>query len=277
MESASYEERKLEALAEEGMRRIVKGASAVRDQFIKAGQSGGSRQRIYILQAIEDGLRETLERMARWMIDAKLAERQEALQTMRVVAQRLANRSIDAYAATLFGGPASDPAAMSRRLQEMPPVSARLMEMIDLTIDDVAHVILGHAGHSPATSGPSVNATGEQLSILMNSPGSNVQLGRDNLSQNSVIQATVAADLRTFVASVEEQASRLGLDESRHAELVAELETIKAQLNSPRPKPGIVSACLSTVKNILEAATAQLVANPLAQTAQEVMRAIGFG
>lgn len=277
MASAPYFDRKLKDLAAEGARKIGESVAAVRTEFVKAGRLGSGAERHYVQQAIADELRGTLERMARWMIDAKLSERRDVLEAMRAVARNLTTRSIEGNAAALFGNLSTDSEGHTRRLIEMSAMSVKLIEMIDLVIDDAKTEIVGHSKHPSTESGAKVEAPGGQVNLIMGAPGATIQQGRDNLSQSSVIHLSVVTDLRTFVASVEAQASNLELDPSRHAELMAELQTIKAQLESPRPRSNMISACLTTVKNILEATTAQVVAHPLAQTAAEIARAIGLG
>lgn len=85
--------------------------------------------------------------------------------------------------------------------------------------------------------------------------------------QNSIQAITVnEIDLKAvaaLVAQIEQAVKGQQLGKDALAELHADLEAIKAQLASPKPKQSVVRECLGSIRRILEAAGGNLVASGL--------------
>ena len=64
--------------------------------------------------------------------------------------------------------------------------------------------------------------------------------------------------VKTFIAAVEQSVDELKLDAEGQQELKAEINTIKSQLASPKPKKPIITESLQSMKRILEAVTGGL-------------------
>jgi hypothetical protein len=60
--------------------------------------------------------------------------------------------------------------------------------------------------------------------------------------------------IRQVVDDIEKQLDSLQLEADEQAEIRAELDTVRAQLASPRPKPGVIVQGLATVSRVLESA-----------------------
>lgn len=69
--------------------------------------------------------------------------------------------------------------------------------------------------------------------------------------------------IAAFTEAIRAAMEELRLSKESQAELEAEITTIQAQLNSPKPKGGVVRACLTSAKTILEGAMGNVAAAPL--------------
>lgn len=69
--------------------------------------------------------------------------------------------------------------------------------------------------------------------------------------------------VKEFLEKLTKSLPNLGLEKEKVKEAEAEVVSIKAQLGSPKPKSGIVKEGLSSLKTIIESATAAVIAQPL--------------
>ncbi len=88
---------------------------------------------------------------------------------------------------------------------------------------------------------------------------SQVQFGTLSSSQNLNISTTDLGEVAVVIHEVQESIPKIGLDEEKLLEVQAELSTIKAQLNSPKPRIPLIASCLQSVKNIAESAAGSAV------------------
>lgn len=104
---------------------------------------------------------------------------------------------------------------------------------------------------------------------------SQIQQGTTSSTQ---VQRTLDVDaLRELVAELRAIMPELDLEAEQHEEYVADIETVAAQLASPRPKVGVLRESLSSVRAILEGAAGAGVAasaEHLPHLIEEVTRAI---
>lgn len=63
---------------------------------------------------------------------------------------------------------------------------------------------------------------------------------------------TLAEDLTTILNQIRSDLERMPLSEESKAEIVEEIETIEAQMNSPRTESPIIVESLRTIRNIIE-------------------------
>lgn len=82
-------------------------------------------------------------------------------------------------------------------------------------------------------------------------------------SGTQVYNAAAMEDLPALVDALAEAAGKLGLDAGRTRELEVDVATLRVQLASPKPKPGILRDCLGSAKTIIEGAAGSLLASGL--------------
>jgi riboflavin biosynthesis pyrimidine reductase len=68
-----------------------------------------------------------------------------------------------------------------------------------------------------------------------------------------------------FISELNKKINTLELNEHVKQELFAEIQTIKAQSESPKPKNSILRESLSSIRNILEGAGGNIAASLLLQ------------
>ncbi|MEJ2728186.1 MAG: hypothetical protein P8185_06690 [Deltaproteobacteria bacterium] len=78
----------------------------------------------------------------------------------------------------------------------------------------------------------------------------------NTLTDQRVMDPASCQGVEQIAGELKNQAGNLGLDFDRLSELMADLKTIDAQLESSRPKTAIIRECLRSLKEILEDATA---------------------
>lgn len=76
---------------------------------------------------------------------------------------------------------------------------------------------------------------------------------------------------------LESDAKSFDLSEARHAELKADLLTIRAQLASPAPKRGVIAESFRSIRSILEAATGNVVGSVVLSRLAELGQSLGLG
>ena len=69
--------------------------------------------------------------------------------------------------------------------------------------------------------------------------------------------------IMTLVTALRASSKNLGLSSDDEAALRSDVDTLDAQLNSPRPKSSIITECKTSIRTILEGAASALVAAPL--------------
>lgn len=91
--------------------------------------------------------------------------------------------------------------------------------------------------------------------------GSQLQQGTSNsLSYNNDIKMDFEA-VKDLLEQLKVQLNAMGHVPEQKAELQAEIATIESQIKSPNPKEGIVREALKSVRNIIEAGTANLLSS----------------
>ena len=89
-----------------------------------------------------------------------------------------------------------------------------------------------------------------------------IQQGSVNSSQ-SVNYETVMNELSEFLSVLREKLPELVLSSEQNSELDADIITIQAQIDSNRPKYGIIKESLLSIQRIIEGATGAIVAQQL--------------
>lgn len=84
--------------------------------------------------------------------------------------------------------------------------------------------------------------------------GPQIQQARDNAIQVSIAFDVDSPSIEKFLNLLKDKLGKLSLSPDTDAELRAEVKTAEAQIQSPKPKPGIVKECLLSIRRILEGA-----------------------
>jgi hypothetical protein len=94
--------------------------------------------------------------------------------------------------------------------------------------------------------------------------GSTIQQGTIGSSQTLNIGSEALEQLRAFIERLSHSLDELQLQMDSRDELNAEVATVEAQLNSPKPKTSILREGLSSIKRILEGAVGSAIGAQLA-------------
>jgi hypothetical protein len=95
--------------------------------------------------------------------------------------------------------------------------------------------------------------------------GSQIQQGTNQSSQVVTYSTTDFEAIKKFLADLEGQLAILYLDAETQSEVQSDVETIKSQIKSPRPKHTIIKECLSSLRRILEGMAGSAIAALLVQ------------
>jgi hypothetical protein len=82
--------------------------------------------------------------------------------------------------------------------------------------------------------------------------GSQIQQASPGATQLVIIREDKYEEVKEIIKSLQESIEQLGLLAQQKSDLQAEVETIKAQLSSSKPKNAIITECFKSVRNILE-------------------------
>jgi DNA-binding transcriptional MerR regulator len=77
--------------------------------------------------------------------------------------------------------------------------------------------------------------------------------------------------IRELLNELESQTADLELPEAEGQELAAEIATVKAQIDSPKPKKQIIRESLHTIRSILEGISGNLAAAPLLELIKHIL------
>jgi hypothetical protein len=101
--------------------------------------------------------------------------------------------------------------------------------------------------------------------------GSPIQAGSPSAMQTTAIGDLNLDRIREFLERYEESEPSLGLEAEEAAEVQADIATIRAQLDSPKPKLEIIRQSLRSTRAILEGATGSLAASGLLELLQRIL------
>jgi hypothetical protein len=99
-------------------------------------------------------------------------------------------------------------------------------------------------------------------------PVQNPQIQQGSTNAQQVSSPIDTVQLASLVRSLLDSADQLNLSDEAKNEMVAEANTIQSQLVSPKPKTAVISACLGSVRSILEKASGSAAGSLLAEIAR---------
>lgn len=91
-----------------------------------------------------------------------------------------------------------------------------------------------------------------------------IQQGTTNSTQTVTIKAENIADLKSFLLDLKVSLQKMQLSMESQNEVLAEIATLEAQANSPKPKRTIIGEALKSLRSVLEGVAGN-VATPLFQ------------
>jgi hypothetical protein len=113
---------------------------------------------------------------------------------------------------------------------------------------------------------PAVSIINVRGSII----GSAIQSGSPGAQQQMTVGDINIESIREFLNELESQTADLELPEAEGQELAAEIATVKAQIDSPKPKKQIIRESLHTIRSILEGIGGNLAAAPLLELLKHI-------
>ena len=90
-----------------------------------------------------------------------------------------------------------------------------------------------------------------------------IQQGTVASQQSAVFNSSSKNEIQALLSQLKSQLSELKLTLDAEADLETDVATIEIQLNSPRPKTGIINESLGSIRNILEGAAGGVAAQQL--------------
>src|SRR6202040_3800616 len=92
--------------------------------------------------------------------------------------------------------------------------------------------------------------------------GSSIQQGSPGATANITFQNNDAR-LIELLGKIKSSIEQLQLEPDARDELTAEVQTIEAQVASPRPKTSVIAECLHSAKAVIEGAAAKAISSGL--------------
>lgn len=90
--------------------------------------------------------------------------------------------------------------------------------------------------------------------------GSSIQQG--TVESNVTINfKSIELDVKNVLTKIRNSVEEIGLSPDAKAQLSADVNTIEAQLQSPHPKPAVITECLRSARTILEGAVGGVIAS----------------
>lgn len=249
--SPEYIQGKLKQFAENGRRSIAEAVNRVNSEFIKHNSYGGSRNRMMAAQTVEDNFRAGMQEAARFLIEMDVHATPEAVQMLEVLAADMARDVVEAHKVHMFGNSAFDPGTKISYATEPPETIARLREVAALVIQDMGHGVVGNTRHAPREDRNSVTISANNSNLVVSSPGSTVQQGRDNLAQTLTLGGV---ELNAALERIETAAREL--DETSRKTIESLVSAARTEAAKPEPDQGVIRSTLGVVQRVAENAVA---------------------
>lgn len=94
--------------------------------------------------------------------------------------------------------------------------------------------------------------------------GSQIQQGTISSTQSGTFRLKNRNEFNNFIKLLKEQLPEITLSSEDESEITLDISTIESQIDSSRPKPGIMKECLLSIQRILEGAAGGVTAQQLA-------------
>ncbi len=122
------------------------------------------------------------------------------------------------------------------------------------TASTVAQELMGRqlAEIRTLSGGIGISANGTAMIQEIMGPMASGSAESANLGDGPLLTSGGQQSLDQIVSELKSQTGSLGLDFDSLGELMADLKTIESQLDSPRPKTGIIRACLRSILAVVK-------------------------
>ena len=107
---------------------------------------------------------------------------------------------------------------------------------------------------------------------IENMSNSAIQQGNVNSTQNSTFNLNKIDELKELVRLLEDSLEHFQLKTEKQTELIAEVETLKSQSKSPKPKTVIINESLKTVRSLIEGVAAGAMTPGIMELLQNLMK-----
>lgn len=101
----------------------------------------------------------------------------------------------------------------------------------------------------------------------INAPLNNSQLQQNSSGSNQSLQVTSDRysldQICSFIKLFDDNRDNFDIDERKLMELESEVQTLKSQIDSPKPKTLIINEAIKSIRNVLEGVTGSLIASNL--------------
>lgn len=113
---------------------------------------------------------------------------------------------------------------------------------------------------SSTTYFPPLNVVNNIMNVTGGISGSQIQQSTQGSKQAMTInQDSDIAEIREFIQLVREKLPELDLNEQAKIDVIAEIDTIEAQLRASKPKKTVITVCLHALKDLLFQVAASVV------------------
>lgn len=140
MRDLAYLRQKLESLSESGAAETGRTVVALTTKFAKGGALHGGSYHYHVRDALKTGYRETVERMATWLIQSEMHTHEIAGQEFTVSASKLEELLTEQHRVALFGNPAFGTSASDSVREQLRGELVSIRELVD---QDMRRSIVG--------------------------------------------------------------------------------------------------------------------------------------
>jgi len=212
-----------------------------------------------------------------------MSENSERLQTKKILRAKYLNALYDGVDGNSRGRVRCDEirTKLGMTRDEMDPVLEYLKQEGLLEFAGLNGVIaITHPGvveveqSREAPSQPTEHFPAQNI-IYGNVINSQIAQGSPHSVQSGSFTFANKSDVAEFIRQLKSAAPELGLNADALQELGADLDALQSQVQSNRPKFGIVKECFGSLRRILEGATAKIVADPLLAAAMVLIQSTG--
>ncbi len=139
---------------------------------------------------------------------------------------------------------------------------------------DREHFISALTRYDAAQKLPNMQPSVSNTWNIQNMVGSVIQQGTHGSQASADFEVNVAG-LGSLLEKVKNSADEFGLNEVHKTQLIADAETVQAQLSSPEPKLSVMKECLHSMRSIVEQVVANTIASGIVHEIGKYLKVLG--